>query len=78
MGHRQFCTEMEAKVTAKQAWSVETRRLQNSKDLFGRSFLKEMKANVHAITPKTTTFITSRSRPEVTAMAAELEERSEM
>ena len=41
---------METNVTAKQAWIVKMRLLQNSKDGFGNThFLNKMKPNVHAL-----------------------------
>jgi len=50
-GHVQSSTEREASVKAKVAWTVETRRLQNSKDRFGKNFLKRWNAVVHEMIP---------------------------
>lgn len=65
MGHTgqlQSWTDREAKITAKDAWIVETKRLQKSNEHFGKAFLINKKSEVHKITPnKTLTIIGSSS-----------------
>ena len=56
-GHFQSCTERELRITPKQAWIVETRRLQKSKERFGNILLINKNVAVHEITPKTTSFM---------------------
>lgn len=58
-GHFQSWTVSEANVTAKVAWIVETRRLQNSNDRFGKAFLIKIKAVDHERTANTTKLVFS-------------------
>lgn len=57
-GHFQSSTDKEDNVTARIAWVVETRRLQNSNERFGNDFLISRKAVVHERTPKRRRFLT--------------------
>ena len=56
-GEVQSWTERDAKMTAKVAWIIETIRLQNSKDLFGKTLLITKNPVVHDTTPNTTNLI---------------------
>lgn len=60
-GQLQSWTEREAKVTAKDAWTVETKRLQKSKERFGKTFLINRNSVVHDITPNKTRLIIESS-----------------
>lgn len=60
-GHLQSWTDSEAKVTAKDAWIVETKRLQKSNERFGKAFLINKKSVDHKIIPKKTIIIIESS-----------------
>lgn len=60
-GHFQSWTESEANITAKVAWTVETRRLLNPNEYLRKTLLNITNASVHETTPKAIVFLTLSS-----------------